>query len=176
MNLVRQHVKIQPLGHAKLRILFHAVDAHAHDLRVQFSIRIQIPLKRSSLQRTAGRKRPGIKIKNGPFAAFGEGVEGHQLVATVAEGKSRRRGAQRQGLRGGATRGGDRREDGGTSVGQKRASGRVGDVARRRRVGAAEAAIGEGEQRQRNPRGHLRGEEGVKMHFGGERGENEGSV
>lgn len=118
--LIREHEKVQSLHPAKFRLLLHAVDAHPDDLGVEFLEGRQIFLKAACFQGASAGEGAGKEVEDGPFAGFGESVEGYGLAAGVEEGEFRCRCAEGEG--GGGTgcvgEGGEGEccDDGGSSV------------------------------------------------------------
>lgn len=79
--LVGQHEKVQLLLRAELGVLFHRIDAHADDLRVEFAVALQIALEAPGLQRAPGGEGPRVEIEDRPLAVFHQGIEGYDPVS-----------------------------------------------------------------------------------------------
>mmetsp|Transcript_26966 Transcript_26966/g.59273 ORF Transcript_26966/g.59273 Transcript_26966/m.59273 type:complete len:209 (+) Transcript_26966:223-849(+) len=79
--LVGEHEKIEFFFGAKLRVLFHRIDADAHHLGVQLAVRFQVFLEPPCLERAAAGKGSRVEIEDGPLGILHQRVQRHQTAA-----------------------------------------------------------------------------------------------
>mmetsp|Transcript_14007 Transcript_14007/g.35232 ORF Transcript_14007/g.35232 Transcript_14007/m.35232 type:complete len:252 (-) Transcript_14007:192-947(-) len=77
---VAEHEKVELFLRAELGILFDGIDAHAHNLGIEFSVTLQIALETPGLERAARREGSRIKVQDGPLGVLDQTVKGHQTA------------------------------------------------------------------------------------------------